>query len=642
MGYELFLSPGKIGTMELRNRAVFPAMGAGLWTDEGANDRLAAYHARRARGGAALCMVEISAVHKSSKSIGNPCIYDDSFIPAFRNVAEAVHAAGGKCGVQLWHGGRQLFAKDFPEQIVAPSPIRCSEVVGETPRALTTAECWELIDAYGDAALRAKRAGMDCVEIHGAHGYLIDQFLNEYTNCRTDEFGGSFENRCRFGVEVVKNVRRKVGAEYPVLMRVNAYERCLSPGGIEIEDAVRAAKKFAKAGIDCLDISQGSYDIEDIQVPPYYYPVKYNAANAAVFKREIGLPVLCAGRLVTPELCEEVLADGQADFVGLGRVQLIEPDFVRKVQEDRVDEIMRCIGCNQGCVEHIFNEELDGVSCVFHPESGHERDYDMSPAKEKKKILVIGAGPGGLETARIAAERGHDVTVFEKSGKFGGQINVASRAPGKEPMLENMFTLALLAQRAGVTIRLNTEATGERIAKLAPDFIVVAAGARPLRLPIPGIENAHDAWKVITGEDGISGSHVVVIGGGLVALEAVEILCGQGKRVTIVEMLDEVGRGIAAYLKQHTMWMLRDFGVDVRIRTRCMSLDANFITVERDGVTETISCDAIVNATGSRSNSEVEELVKATGIPYETIGDAKKPKKILDAVWQGNALARRL
>lgn len=644
MSYELLKSPGKIGTMELKNRTVFPAMGAGLWDllkDPDCN-RLAAYHARRAAAGCALCIIEITAVHLTSRSSGDPSLYSDEFIPAFEKMAKAVHQAGGKLGVQLWHGGRQLFHKDFDGQIVAPSAIGCSEVVGETPRALTAAECYEIIEAYGDAAVRAKKAGLDCVEIHGAHGYLIDQFLNEYTNKRTDEFGGNFENRCRFGRLVVENIRQKVGPDYPVLMRVNAYERCLQPGGIEIEEAIEAANMFAAAGIDCLDISQGSYDIEDIQVPPYYYPVKYNAGNAAQFKKAIPeIPILCAGRLITPELCEEVLRDEQCDFVGLGRVQLADPDFVRKVYENRPDEIIKCIGCEQGCVEHIFDPDMDGVSCVFHPESGHEQVYTVEPAKEKKKVLVIGAGPAGLEASRMLAERGHDVTLFEKAPRFGGQINIAAAAPGKDLMLDNLYTMAHLASKAGARILLNTEADKDRIEDLEPDYIVDAAGARSLIPAIPGAEYAYDAWKILGGQ-GIRDEFVVIIGGGLVGIETMEILGEQGKKLMVVEMGDAVAKDVAAYLAQHTRWQFDKYHVDVRTNTTCVAITKDAVTLEKDGVRQTISCNAVVIAAGSQRNWEVEEVVKSTGIPYSVIGDAQRTGKMMRAIWQGNELGRRL
>lgn len=639
MSYDMLLSPFKINTMELKNRVVFPAMGAGL-CNENDYSRMAEYHARRVRGGCALNMIEISAVHITSRSKGDPNIYSDEFIPLFKTVADAVHKEGGKIGVQLWHGGRQLFLKDFDGDIVAPSAIPCSEVVSFKPRALTTDEVYELIEAYGDAAVRAKKAGLDCVEIHGAHGYLIDQFLNEYTNKRTDEFGGSFENRCRFGVEVVKNVRAKVGPDYPILMRVNAYERCLEPGGIEIDEAIEASKKFVAAGVDCLDISQGSYDIEDIQVPPYYYPVKYNAYNAAQFKKAIDVPILCAGRLITPEICEEVLEDGQADLVGLGRVQLCDPDFVKKVKEDRVDEIMHCMGCNQGCVQHIFDPEMDGVTCVFHPETGHELSYHVEPAKDPKKILVIGAGPGGLEASRVLAERGHDVTVWDKAPRFGGQINIAAMAPGKGIMLDNMYTMELLVRKAGVRIRLNYEATKERIEHFAPDYIINAAGAHPLVPPLPGIEKAHDAWKVIAGQDLISADTVAVMGGGLVGIETMEILASEGKHVILIEMMDAVARDIAAYLHQHTMFEIRDFGVDVHVNTKCLEVTDEGVLVEQNGQKSLIHAGAVVCALGARSNKDVEDLLNEIAIPHETIGDAKRTGKMMASIHAANKLAR--
>lgn len=642
------LASGRIGSLELKNRVVFPAMDSGL-ADNGENRRLARYLARRAEGGCGLVMVEVSAVHRSTAALGEPRLYDDRYIPSFKAIADAVHEAGGKAGVQLWHAGRQLFGPDFDEYpqgwehtIVAPSAIPCSEVVPYSPRALTTEECYEIIEAYGDAAVRAQKAGFDCVEIHGAHGYLIDQFLNEYSNQRTDEFGGSFENRCRFGELVVENVRAKVGPDFPVIMRVNAFEGALQPGGIELPDAVRAARRFAGRGLDALDISQGSYDIEDIQVPPYYYPEKFNAANAAVFRKEIGLPVICAGRLNSPEICEQVLEDGQADFVGVGRGQLADPDFVKKAQTGETDVLMRCIGCEQGCVEHIFNPALGGIGCVYNAACGREDATRIVPAEQPKRVLVIGTGPAGLEAARVCALRGHTVEVLDRAGRTGGQLNIACKAPHKGLMADDANVMATLAERAGATIRLQTAATEDRIRAFAPDFVVVATGARPLVPHIPGIENALDAWQVIEGRTFVKADDVVVLGGGLVGIEATEILSEQGKHVTVVEMAGAVARDVAAYTQQHTRWMLQDYGVDIRVNTTVTEVAEHEVKVRFDGRDHTIPAGAVVCALGSRSVNDVEQTVKALGIPYALVGDAKKTGKIITAVRDANALARNI
>lgn len=646
--YPMMLAEGKIGSMSVRNRVVFPAMDAGL-ADNVKNERLARYMARRAEGGCGLLFVEVSAVHRSSAALGEPRLFDDCYIESYRSISDAVHAAGGKVGVQLWHAGRQLFAPDFeqwPESwehtIVAPSAIPCSEVVPFKPRALTTEECYELIDAYGQAARRAKAAGFDCVEIHGAYGYLIDQFLNEYTNHRDDEFGGSFEARCRFGELVVDAVRAAVGNDYPIVMRLNAFEGALQPGGIEIEEAIEAAKRFATHGLDALDISQGSYDIEDIQVPAYYHPEKFNAANAARFREEVGLPVICAGRLTSPELCEEVLADGQADFVAVGRGQLADPDFVSKAASGDTHTLMRCIGCEQGCVEHIFDPSLGGIGCVYNATAGREEREYLQMAEAPKRVLVVGAGPAGLEFARVAALRGHEVTVFEREGRIGGQLNIACKAPHKAAMLGNAFTMATRAQEAGASLRLQTEATEERIRGFGPDVVVVATGARPLRPSFPGIEAAYDAWEVLEGKQFVPADEVIVLGGGLVGLEVCEVLCAQGKRVTIVEMADAVGRDIASYVQQHTRWMLQDYGVDVRTNTTCLSVEGANVRVRFDGREHLIESGAVVCALGSRSQNGLVDVVRGMDIPCLVVGDASKTGKIISAVRQAYELAQDL
>jgi 2,4-dienoyl-CoA reductase-like NADH-dependent reductase (Old Yellow Enzyme family) len=381
--YEIFLSPGKIGKLTLKNRSIFPPMGSGYVKDEYPKDQLIDYHVRRVQGGCAMNIVEIATVHYTTKSPTVLGIYDDKFIPGLIKLAEAIKSAGGIAAIQLWHAGRQTSGKPFGGQPWGPSATTC-QMIGEEAHAMTAAEIKEIISAYGDAALRAKKAGFEAVEIHGAHGYLIDCFLNPYTNFRTDSYGGSLENRARFGCEVIKDVRSKVGPDFPVLIRISARENV--KGGIEIEDAIEAAKLYEAAGVDGLDISQGAYDALAYTVPPYYYPQKVNAYNAGQIKKHIKVPVIVAGRISYPDLAEEVLQAGQADFISLGRPQLSDPDYVKKTIEGRTDEIVRCIACDQGCVGRMFAGL--GVSCIFQPATGHEKEIIISPAKKKKKVLV--------------------------------------------------------------------------------------------------------------------------------------------------------------------------------------------------------------------------------------------------------------
>ncbi|MCR3921413.1 MAG: NADH:flavin oxidoreductase, partial [Firmicutes bacterium] len=325
--YEKFLSQGRIGNLTLKNRSIFPPMGSGYVEDELPKKQLIDYHVRRVLGECAMNIVEIASVHYTSKAPTILGIHDDKFIPGLTALAKAIKNAGGVACIQLWHGGRQTSGQPFGGQPVAPSPIT-NAFIGEKPKELTTDEVEEIIASYGDAALRAKKIGFDAVEIHGAHGYLIDQFLNPYTNKRMDQYGGSLENRARFGCEVIKNVRSKVGKDFPVLFRMSAIEHV--EDGIELEDGIEAAKLYAQCGIDALDVSQGCYDALAYTVPPYYYPQKVNVYNASQIKKHTNLPMIVAGRINHPDLAEEVLQDGAADFIGLGRPLLADPDYVKK------------------------------------------------------------------------------------------------------------------------------------------------------------------------------------------------------------------------------------------------------------------------------------------------------------------------
>lgn len=637
--YENLLSPGKIGTLTLKNRSVFPPMGSGYVENEYPIQQLTDYHVRRVRGGCAMNIVEIAAVHPTSKSPTILGIYDDKFIHGLAEMAKAIKDAGGVTCIQLWHGGRQTSGKPFGGQPVAPSAI-ANAFIGEEPRALTLEEVQEIISSYGDAALRAQKAGFDAVEIHGAHGYLIDQFLNSYTNKRNDRYGGSLENRARFGCEVVRDVRKKVGGDFPIILRMSAIEHVKD--GIELEDAIEAAKLYVKEGLDALDVSQGCYDALPYTVPPYFLPQKVNVYNAYQIKKNTHVPMIVAGRINNPDTAEEVLHDGMADFIGLGRPLLAEPDFIKKTMEGNTDDIVRCIACNQGCVGRVFKGL--GNSCIFNPATGHEREVLIKPAKQKKKVLVIGGGPAGLEAARVAQIRGHEVILLEKEVALGGQFIEAGRAPHKELFAEAAIHMGYRAFKAGVDIRVYTTANEERIREINPDVVIVATGADPIMPDIPGIGrlNVYEARKIIVSDQLIGENHVAVIGGGLIGLEAMEILSFQGKKVEVIEMADEIGKDLEMYLKPYVFGIIKEQLIKIHLNTQLIEIMDDSITIENEGKQREMPCGAVVIAVGSKSNTSITDTVKKLGYEYHVIGDAKEPSKILQAIWGANEIARSI
>ena len=640
MSYEKFLSPAKIGTLELKNRCIFPPMGTAYAKNSEIGDRTINYHVRRAQGGCAMNILEITSVHITTAAPGTPGIWDDKFIPGLAKLATAIKNAGSRACLQLWHGGRQTYSKAYGvTQPWAPSELPCP-LTRKTPHAMTIEEIREIVEAFGDGAVRAKKAGFDAVEIHGAHGYLIGGFLSRQTNQRDDAYGGSFENRLRFGLEVIENVRKKVGADFPVLMRMSIVQHV--EDGLELEEGLAAAAAYEAAGIDAIDVSQGCYCTLPDTVPPYFLPLGVNVPLAEAVKARVKIPVIVAGRITTPELAEEVLQAGKADFISMGRVQLADPDFVTKTAAGRSDEIVRCIGCDQGCIGRSFTGA--GVSCMFNPATGYEADVVIRPATKKKHILVIGGGLAGLEAARVAAERGHHVTLFEKTSLLGGQFIIAGCAPHKEPFTEAARHLAYRAQKAGVDIRVYTEATADNIKALNPDEIIIATGSNPLIPPIPGIDGAqvYEARSIMGSNHYVTQENVVVIGGGLVGLEAMEILTCQGKTVTVVEMQNKVGKDMDMFVIPYFMDFLKEHNIQIHTDARCVEIGASHVAIEKDGQTTQIPCDAVVVATGARSNSAIEDTVKALGIAYHIVGDAGKPSKAMDAIWTANEVARAI
>lgn len=640
MLYERFLSPAKIGNLELKNRCIFPPMGTAYAKGSEIGDRTINYHVRRTQGGCAMNILEITSVHITTAAPGTPGIWDDKFIPGLARLASAIKAAGGKACVQLWHGGRQTYSRAYGvPQPWAPSALPCS-LTRKPPHPMTVDEIHEIVEAFGDAAVRAKKAGFDAVELHGAHGYLIGGFLSPHSNIRDDEYGRSFENRLRFGLEVIQNVRAKVGADYPVIMRMSVIQHV--EDGITLEEGLQAAAAYEAAGVDALDVSQGCYHSLPYTVPPYFLPLGVNVPLAEEVKKRVNIPVIVAGRITTPELAEGILQAEKADFISMGREQLADPDFVKKAASGKSDEIIRCIACDQGCIGRSFSGL--GVSCMFNPATGAEAEVVITPATQKKHILVIGGGVAGLEAARVAAERGYRITLFEKTAQLGGQFIIAGYAPFKEPFTDAARHMAYRVQKAGVDIRIYTEATAENIRALNPDEIIVATGSNPLIPNIPGIDGAHiyEARAIMGSNHYVPEDNIVVIGGGLVGLEIMEILTCQGKTVTIVEMVEKVGRDMDVLIIPYFTDFLDEHKIQIHTSARCIEIGKDYVAVEKGGEIIKIPCDAVVVATGARSNRDVEETVKSTNIPYTLVGDADKPSKALDAIWNANKVARTI
>lgn len=634
---ERLLSPIKIRNVEFGNRAVMPPMGTNLGNDDGTvSDALLAYIRRQARSGVGLVISEITAVHPSGLVSPNHLgAYDDRFIPGLIHYAGAVHEAGGKAAMQLHHAGRESLFMLMQGEAIGPSAIP-SVVYRQAPREMTVEEIHEIVQAFGRAARRACEAGFDAVEVHGAHGYLLTQFLSELSNQRNDEYGGSLANRARFVTEVLRAVRANVGGDFPVSLRISA-EECIK-GGYSVEDIRSILPQLVAAGADIIHASLGTHGTPAgiTSAPPEYEP-GFNAWRARKVKEAVDVPVIAVGRFTDPALADEVIARGDADMVAFGRQQLADPDFLLKASEGRTKEIRTCIGCNQGCIERLMLEPGSSIRCAINPETGQELNYPREPAPVARTVWVVGAGPAGLTAAYEAARLGHKVTVFEKHGRGGGQIFYASKAPYKQVYDDWIQWLIYQVGKRGAEIRTNTPFTEDILEREQPDIVILASGAERIIPSIPGIDLpvVCSAFEIL-GSEVPPRDTVVVVGGGLIGMETADFLIGRGSKVTVVELLP---RSPVKKFASHGYMLhkrLRDAGGRLLLGTKVQEIRKDSVVVvsdQRGG--EILPAEQVVIAVGTKSANNLQKILEDKNLLHAVVGDAVEPRRIMEATEEG-------
>jgi len=634
----------QINSMELKNRLVVPAMGTNLANPDGTvSERLNHYLVARADGGFGLIITEITAISPYGKGIPNQLsIWDDKFIPGFKDLAEAIHARGAKVAVQLYHPGRQSFSFLTGRPLVAPSAIPCP-VCREIPRELSVEEILELEEQFAEGARRAKEAGMDAIEIHGAHGYLVAQFMSGHANHRSDTYGGDLEGLLRFPTDIIHKIRETVGPDYPIIFRLSGEEKV--PGGRTIQETKTIIPLLEQAGVNAFHVSIGVYESFRYIVAPMAIPPGYNVNAAAEVKKATSVPVIAVGRINDPYIAEEILKEGQADLVSMGRASLADPELPKKAAEGNYEDIRWCIGCNQGCIDRPLHSRKAGISCLVNPSMGKEREMAFTPASRSKKVLVVGGGPAGMEVARVAALRGHEVCLYEKEEKLGGQFALAAIPPCKQEITKIINYLSVQIKKTGVKVALGKKVTEKIIDELQPEVVIIATGASPLIPEIPGVRGE----RVVTAHDVLRGKvppvrRALIVGGGMVGCETADFL-GEimGCRVTLVEALPRVAQDVGDATRYFLLQRLAQKKANIITSALVKQLTNDGAILERNGEEETLSgFDAIVLAMGVVPVNELAVKIQGKIKEMYVIGDAKQPRKALDAIAEAAEIGRKI
>jgi 2,4-dienoyl-CoA reductase (NADPH2) len=665
--FETLFSPIQINRLEIKNRIAYPSLGLLFSYDGALNERYYNYFRERARGGAGIVTVGPVGIDFLGASGVPISLAHDECIPSFARLAHMMKDEGTSPWVQLFHAGAYQFSMLLGgEKAIAPSAVY-SRFTKETPREMTIEDIKNVQEAYLRAAERAREAGFEGVEVLASAGYLITQFLSPVKNLREDEYGGSFENRVRFPKEIIEQMRGRLGEDFPIGIRMAGND--FIPGSTTDEEMPRIARIYEEAGVNIINVTGGWHESRVPQLP-MELPRGVYSYLALNIKKAVSLPVIASNRITDPETADQLIRDGIADMVSLGRVLIADPEWPRKAQEGRVDEIRPCVACSQGCTDQLFGGQP--VFCLANPRAGFEGERNIEAVKDPKRVIVIGAGPAGLEAAVVAANAGHRVEVYERDHDIGGQLRVAGRVPHKGEFLEFIRYYRAMLKKRGVNLYLNTEASIDLIREQKPDFVVVAEGAEPMHPDIEGMGDPSviSAWAVLRDDPGL-GKRVAVIGGGAVGLETALFVARKGtispetlhflltyeaesverlrelmytgsKEVTVFEMLPKVGTDVGKSTKWILLGHVQRYGIELITEARVVSINDGVVSYERDGKRESRIFDSVINASGARSVHKIADEMKNARIPYAVIGDAVEPRKIHDAIHEGFLAASQI
>lgn len=645
--YEHLLSPIKIGETTVKNRIFMPPLSTNLADKGYVTDELVEHYKARAKGGVGLFVTEVVTVEPTYCYLpGDMCIYDDSFIPGWKKLADGVHEYGAKILPQLFHPAHMAFPLPGTPRLIAPSNVG-PYYAKEAPRAVTKEELKVIIRQFGEAAKRAQIAGADGVEIHAAHAHgLLGGFLSPLYNKRTDEYGGDIDHRLRLTLEVIEEVRRVCGKNFIIDVRISGSE--YTDGGLNLNDMIYVAKQLEKAGVDFLHVSGGTTIARGSSIPAPGTPMGSHAATAAEIKKYVSIPVATVGRITEPWIAEELIANGKADICMIGRANLCDPEFANKVAAEKADDIRPCIGCLR-CLNGIMFGKR--VACTVNPSFELENEDTLAPAAEKKNVLVIGSGPAGMEAAFVAAKRGHHVVLCEKEAELGGLMRIAAVPIAKQDLTRLIQYMARRLEGAGVEVRLNCAVDKAMLEGEFKGYEVIAgAGAQPIVVPaFTGFKQWMTADDVLAGR-AFPGRKIVVIGGGSVGCETADYLAPlvndlypRNREITLLEMAPGVMAGESGPGRSLLVQRMMAKGVQMICGAKVEKVDESSIWYTKDGQQHCIAdADTLVLAMGYKADPALEEMLKAAGASYHLIGDANKVGTIKDAIGAGYETAKAL